>query len=168
MLSSFRECANSFFSKRVIIKNKPKKGEIYSKPEIRALIEFPNIIFLFLMNRTPLSDISKTDTRIMIGLIIFSFMILYSAILDLIIGVIGFIITYQIYYNYGAIKSGNPAWGMIIYKNMHIHHWLYSTIGFILSIIFRYNTPFLTGLFFGGIVHGIQFIDWNHIKVKNQ
>jgi len=103
------------------------------------------------------------ETRIFISIIIFLIFLMYDHIIKIIIGSIGFVIAYQLYYTYGARKTAEYSWGMCKIQNIHIHHWLYCSIGFVIFWILGIANPFITGLCFGGITHGIQFLDWNII-----
>ena len=104
------------------------------------------------------------ESRIGISIIIFLLFLISDLIVRIIAGSIGFVISYQIYYTYGARKTGGYSWGMCIIQNIHIHHWLSCSICFTIFWILGIANPFITGLCFGGITHGIQFSDWNTIS----
>ena len=78
-------------------------------------------------------------------------------------GILGFIISYQLYYKYGASKTGELVFGMLKFSKVHVHHWLYCTILLIILWTLDISHPFFIGLGFGGIVHGIQFSDWSNV-----
>ena len=111
-----------------------------------------------------LRDTNKPETRISISLIIFLSFICAPIITRLVFGCAGFVISYQIYYKYGAQKAGDQAWGMLKTKNIHIHHWLYCLVSLVVAWIIGLDHPFLVGLCSGGIAHGVQFSDWHRIK----
>ena len=102
------------------------------------------------------------ETRIFISITIFFLFLISDLIIRIITGSIGFVISYQIYYTYAARKTGDYSW--IIIQDIHVHHWLYCSIGFIILWMLGIANPFITGLCFGGITHGIQFSDWNTIS----
>jgi len=119
----------------------------------------------------PLFDILKcewgefkndSDERIFVTLLIFlTTWIQDPSLTRMVFEGIGFITSYQLYYTYGASKTGDPAFGMLKFSNgFHLHHWMYCTILLIGMWVLQINHPLSIGLGFGGIVHGIQFSDW--------
>ena len=126
-------------------------------------------------------DLKEKENRISIAFLVFFIITIYSFISTLFIdifkfiiscqiynniisrilfSILGFIISYQMYYTFGVHKTGDVAFGMIKYNNIHIHHWMYSLFILIISLFTNIYHPFLTGLCFGGIINGIQFSDW--------
>lgn len=142
---------NRLWSRRVL-----SGGE---KPEIMALCDIPRIITY---NKTP------ANKRVLMVCSLFLAVILYPAVHSLFLGLLGFTVSYQLYYVFGAAKTGGKAWGMLIWHGIHLHHWLYCLL---LLIVYFYTlcvynmaiNKLITGLLFGGITHGIQFSDWNII-----
>ena len=92
---------------------------------------------------------------------ILGFMFLHSKAIDpLQIGA-GFLTSYNLYYTFGARRSGEKSFGMIIINSaIHIHHWQYCCMILSGLIVTGTSTPLLIGLCWGGIMHGIQFDDW--------
>ena len=142
------------------------------KQEILSLFDLMSFIKTILSRWKHLltikySDIPEKNNRISISLLIFTLVMLYPVIIRFIFGLLGFIVSYQLYSKYGAAKTGDPAFGMLKFKDwIHIHHWMYCTIFVILICLFGLSHPFLLGLGFGGITHGIQYSDW-HVIVDN-
>ena len=97
----------------------------------------------------------ENDRKLIISLYMFSFLIIYYNSYYLIFG---FITSYNLYYFFGAKKSGDYAFMMIKNNYIHIHHWIYCSLFLLFSIY--YENIFLIGFFYGGISHGIQFNDW--------
>ena len=99
---------------------------------------------------------------------LFLAVVLYPAINSLFLVLVGFAASYQIYYVFGAAKTGGKAWGVLTWHGIHLHHWLYCML---LLVVYFYTlyvydmaiNKLITGLLFGGVVHGIQFSDWNKI-----
>jgi hypothetical protein len=108
-------------------------------------------------------EINNKETRIDILIIVFIITIMYPIFIRLFYGILGFIISYQLYYKYGASKTGELVFGMLKFSKVHIHHWLYCTILLIIFWTFDILHPFFIGLGFGGMVHGIQFSDWSNV-----
>jgi hypothetical protein len=128
--------------------SKLSEGKEKDVPDVLALVEFP--VFLT----------KESGNRVIIVLMLFLGTLVYPIALTLLYGFIGFVLTYQLYYKYGALKAGDPAWGMLKYDGYHVHHWAYCSI--ILTCLWLGGLlhPFSIGLCFGGIVHGIQYPDW--------
>jgi hypothetical protein len=106
-------------------------------------------------------NISNRETRVSILLSILTINLIYPIFSRLFFGCIGFIFSYHAYYKFGALKSGDPSFGMMKFSNgIHIHHWMYCTGGLIILWGLGMDNPFAIGLCFGGITHGIQFNDW--------
>jgi hypothetical protein len=113
------------------------------------------------------TNVSKNKTnRVIFGVLLFLGTMFKPLIIILIYGFIGFMISYQIYYKCGALKAGDPAWGMLNYKGYHIHHWIYCSIILICLWLVDFLYPFLIGLCFGGILHGIQYPDWSQFSYQ--
>jgi hypothetical protein len=113
-----------------------------------------------------IKNINIPENRISISIILFVVFLISEIIVKIFFGSIGFIISYQIYYTYGSRTSGDNTWGMIITKNIHIHHWIYCFVLLISVWISGIGHPFIIGLCSGGITHGIQFPDWHIIYIK--
>ena len=99
------------------------------------------------------------EARVSICLFLFLVIIIYPVISRVLLSIIGFLISYQIYYKYGAVQTGDLSFGMLKFDGIHIHHWMYCTILCIICVMLG-SYPLLIGLCFGGITHGIQFSDW--------
>jgi nitrate reductase NapE component len=154
MLAYASSWAGSIFQKRTL----PNKV----KPDIMALVDFPHYLVRNLTWKNLTEIKLKTATgRVLLSLNVFLAFLLYPVLAKILWGNLGFIISYQVYYNYGALKAGQPAWGMLTWKGVHIHHWLYCAVGLVGCWILGLQHPFLVGLFFGGITHGLQFPDWS-------
>lgn len=140
--------------------------------EITALVDLPFKIkkYYFQARKTNtifgiICDTDKPETRIIIAFVIFVSFICAPIITRLVFGCAGFLISYQLYYIYGAVKAGDPAWGMLKTHRVHIHHWLYCLIILLSAWITGITHPFLIGLCSGGITHGVQFCDWHKICI---
>ena len=114
-----------------------------------------------------IKNINVPENRICISILFFIVFLIYDIILKIFFGSIGFVISYQIYYTYGSRKIGDYAWGMLITKNLHIHHWMYCFVLLMIAWLSGLAHPFIIGLCSGGITHGIQFSDWNIIYIKD-
>ena len=69
--------------------------------EIIPLYERPNTLKLYYIeSRYPVFLINIRETRILISLILFFIFIAHDIIIKLFTGIIGFIISYQLYYTY--------------------------------------------------------------------
>ena len=113
----------------------------------------------------------KLDSRIMRVLIV---LILFCIIISIgitdkcmlinnvVLGLLGFVISYQIYYKFCSKTTGGYSWGMLKTKYIHVHHWIYCLI---ILMLVGCNNSFIVGLCFGGIAHGIQFYDWNKVFI---
>ena len=146
-----------------VLKSEPIKSEIMSLWDIFTFIK--NIpsrlkkLYIFNMQL----EINKKETRIDISIVVFLFTMIYPTFIRLVYGILGFIISYQLYYKYGASKTGELVFGMLKFSKVHIHQWLYCSISLIIFWTFDISHPFFIGLGFGGIVHGIQFSDWSNV-----
>ena len=67
-------------------------------------------------------EINKKETRIDISIVVFLFTMIYPTFIRLVYGILGFIISYQLYYTYGASKTGELVFGMLKFSKVHIHH----------------------------------------------
>jgi hypothetical protein len=142
-------------------------------PDVMALVEFP--VFLVknftwsalksLGSSNPARVSKDSNNRVIIGLGLFLGILVYPIALTLLYGFIGFVCAYQIYYRYGALKAGGQAWGMLKYDGYHVHHWTYCSIILLCLWLGGLLHPFLIGLCFGGIIHGIQYPDWSQFSV---
>ena len=94
-------------------------------------------------------------------LLFFMFYFLY--IKEFILTNLGFMLSYQLYYKYSALKTGDPSYGMVKSQYIHIHHWLYCFIFLMVTFYLEFKNYFLIGLCCGGIAHGIQYADWYQI-----
>jgi hypothetical protein len=143
-------------------------------PDIMALVEFPEFLtknftwaaLKSLCSSNPVRASKDSSNRIIIGLILFLGTLVYPIALTLLYGIIGFVLTYQVYYKYGALKAGGQAWGILTYYVYHIHHWTYCSIILLCLWLGGLLHPFFIGLCFGGIIHGIQYPDWLHFSGK--
>lgn len=137
---------------------------ISENEEIMSIIQFPIFwitIINNLLNNGFNLNFSIKENRMLVVFILFLINITYSILIQLFIGSIGFIISYQLYYKYGAIKTGDPAFGMLKFSNgIHNHHWIYCSTGLLIYKNYFGNNSFIIGLGYGGIFHGIQFSDW--------
>ena len=106
-------------------------------------------------------NINIAETRIIISVILFFAFLLSDTIIKLIFGSLGFITSYQLYYIYGSRKTGD-VWSIKI-KQVNLHHWIYCFSIFIIMWLCGIAHPFITGLCFGGITHGVQYSDWSII-----
>ena len=114
-------------------------------------------------------NISIPSVRISISLILFSTVLFTPTVLHMLVSSVGFLISYQLYYLYGTRRSGEQAYGqLVLYSRWHIHHWCYCLLFLISLAILDASHPFLTGLCFGGITHGVQYSDWYVIDQRNQ
>ena len=134
-----------------------RKLENGDELEIMALSDFPEL----LLKTINIIKLKPSEKRVIIALNIFLILILHMKIENIILGLVGFLIGYQTYYKYGAGKTGDKVWGMLRYQGIHIHHWVYCLIFLCLQWILLDNNPFIMGLLFGGIIHGIQYSDWD-------
>jgi hypothetical protein len=142
--------------------------------DIMALVEFPIFLTenlkwsslnpLIFSNAKTSSNISSN--RVIIGLVLFLGILIYPVALTLLYGFSGFVITYQLYYKYSALKAGDVAWGMLKYNGYHVHHWMYCSIILLGLWLCGLLHPFFIGLCFGGIIHGIQYPDWHQFHEK--
>ena len=85
----------------------------------------------------------------------------YPIVIRFIFGLLGFIVSYQLYSKYGAVKTGDPAFGMLKFKDwIHIHHWLWSSI--LIAVLFFLNIRdlLLYGFLIGSIIQGLTYKDW--------
>jgi hypothetical protein len=143
-------------------------------PDVMALVDFPKLstknftweVLKSLFSSNPVRASKDSSNRIIIGLIFFLSTLVYPIALTLIYGIIGFVLTYQVYYNCGALKAGDHAWGMLKYDGYHIHHWTYCSIILLCLWLSELMHPFFIGLCFGGIIHGIQYPDWLYFSGK--
>lgn len=108
-------------------------------------------------------NINIPETRITLSIGLFFLFLLSDIIIKLILGSLGFIISYQVYYIYAGRKTGEYSVAIIKIKNIHVHHWIYCSIIVIMIWVLGMNSPFIIGVCFGGITHGIQYSDWNVI-----
>jgi nitrate reductase NapE component len=92
--------------------------------EILSLWDIFNITFR--LKKLYISDIqleiNNEETRIDILIIVFIITIMYPIFIRLFYGILGFIISYQLYYKYGASKTGELVFGMLKFSKVHIHH----------------------------------------------
>ena len=134
--------------------------------EIISLYDIPIKLKSYYESSYPVNiliNISVPETRILISMIMFLGFLISEIIIRLFFGTIGFVISYQIYYTYGARKTGDYAWGMIVIDHVHVHHWMYCFVILIVTWLLGISNPFIIGLCSGGITHGVQFSDWNNI-----
>lgn len=141
--------------------------------EIMHLTELPNIYRSIPARINKMvyggDDIQNRESRIALMLFLFTINIIYPIFSRMFFGCLGFILSYQSYYMFGALKSGDPAPGMLKFSNgIHIHHWMYCSAGLALIWGLGIDSPFAAGLCFGGITHGIQFNDWHNFKNSNK
>jgi len=98
--------------------------------------------------------------RVLIVLILFCIIIDVLSVPRVVLGCTGFVVSYQLYYKLGARNTGEYSFGMLNTKSFHIHHWIYCLV---ILVVVGTDYPFIVGLCFGGIAHGIQFSDWNKV-----
>ena len=123
----------------------------YKLKEYSEIIEIYNIPFIIKTYYEESNYLINTkESRIAISIVLFLLFIMSDMITRLFFGTFGFVISYKVYY----------AWGMIKSDTFHIHHWLYCSIILITITLLGIAHPFMIGLCFGGITHGIQFSDW--------
>jgi len=140
-----------------------------AEPEIMAVLDFPTFIKGLPARWRGLTscgfgDLEEKKNRISLALLLFVIAMVYPIVVRLFFGLLGFLVSYQVYYKYGALKTGDEAFGMLKYGGVHVHHWMYCTLGLISIWLLNIAHPGLIGLCFGGIVHGIQFEDWRVFK----
>jgi hypothetical protein len=85
-------------------------------------------------------------------------------IIDYLMLVFGFLLVYCIFTLCGAKETGQCVPLMFIIGNKHIHHWMYFTILLLIALFFKAHS-FILGAFLGGICHGIQYKDWNSVRL---
>lgn len=123
----------------------------YKLNEYSEIIELYNIPFIIKTYYEESNYLINTkESRIAISIVLFLLFIMSDMITRLFFGTFGFVISYKVYYSWGMIKS----------DTFHIHHWLYCSIILITITLLGIAHPFMIGLCFGGITHGIQFSDW--------
>lgn len=156
-----------FFSRReelYSVDEKNSKTEVKHANEIMSLGDFSDFSkgilkrWRLLFSCGP-RELMMKENRIPLCMLLFLGVLLYPIIIRIFFGLFGFITSYYIYYKYGAIRSGDPAWGMIQGGGFHLHHWMYCSIILVTIWVLGVDHPGLVGLCFGGIVHGIQFND---------
>ena len=99
----------------------------------------------------------SSHIRLIIIIILFIIFIRYKKI-NINNSVTGFIACYILFYIFGACKTGDNTF-QIKYKSFHLHHWQLFTILLPFAIYYEYNS-YIIGILFGGIAHGIQYLDW--------
>ena len=131
----------------------------YKLNEYIEIIEICNIPFIIKTYYEESNYLINTkESRIAISIVLLLIFIMSDVITRLFFGTFGFVISYKVYYAYN--KTGEYSWGMIKSDTFHIHHWLYCSIILITITLLGIAHPFMIGLCFGGITHGIQFSDW--------
>lgn len=137
----------------------------YKLNEYSEIIQLYNIPFIIKTYYEESNYLINTkESRIVISVVLLLVFIMSDIITRLFFGTFGFVISYKVYCAYD--KTGEYAWGMIKSDTFHIHHWLYCSIILITITLLGIAHPFMIGLCFGGITHGIQFSDW-HIIYKS-
>ena len=105
--------------------------------------------------------IAVKQPQVAFGMFVFFLVVVFPIIGRVTLSLTGCMTSYTIYSIFGAKRTGERSWGMITFSNgIHIHHWLYCTIICILTYALNISHPFVTGLMFGGVLHGLQFSDW--------
>ena len=136
---------------------------ILKNKDVIALSDIPTKIQIY-YDKNKYTSIFKNlylpENRFVISLLFFSTFIISPIMYRIFFGSLGFIISYQTFYNYGYTFSSLKT------KHFHIHHWLYCSIILISSSFVNIANPFIIGLCFGAITHGIQHPDWNKIIIK--
>ena len=131
----------------------------YKLNEYIEIIEICNIPFIIKTYYEESNYLINTkESRIAISIVLLLIFIMSDVITRLFFGTFGFVISYKVYCAYD--KTGEYSWGMIKSDTFHIHHWLYCSIILITITLLGIAHPFMIGLCFGGITHGIQFSDW--------
>lgn len=136
--------------------------------EIVLLCDIPIKLKTYYESSYPVNiliNINVTETRILISIILFFGFLMSEIITRLFFGMIGFVISYQLYYTYGPRKIGDYSLTIIKLDRVYVHHWLYCFVILIITWLLGISNPFIIGLCSGGITHGIQFSDW-HIIYK--
>ena len=135
--------------------------EAYKLNQYSEIIQLYNIPFIIKTYYEESNYLINTkESRIVISVVLLLVFIMSDIITRLFFGTFGFVISYKVYCAYGEHRIGEYAWGMIKSDTFHIHHWLYCSIILITITLLGIAHPFMIGLCFGGITHGIQFSDW--------